>query len=307
MKTMLCRSVLTIVMLAALSTPALSGIATTASRKAVQESLELAARRSGRKLGDKAARKAAAGTLDRLARRYGDDVLKVVRDGGLELVEAAPRYGDDVIEFGLKASPAARRALAMDVPGLLPLVRRAGVEVIELEARTPGLAARVFSVFGDDAGRMIAKSVPTEDIPRLLAYANKADTPATRELMLQAYKKEGKVFFERVPPQLVLLTGLSASMIYGTHRVTMPTAEMGKAIRRNEGMAETAIRQFFSWGALIIFLLSVILLWRFGLVPWRRKGRNVADSARTSRRKEFCFEFKKNQDETGKNAHKTLY
>ena len=114
----------------------------------------------------------------------------------------------------VEATPLARRALALRPREILPLVRELGTEAAELEAKSPGLARRVFASFGDDGARQIARQVPAEDLPRLLAYAEKADTPETRRVLLQAYEKEGPAFFERIPPKLVLASGLSVATIY---------------------------------------------------------------------------------------------
>lgn len=274
--------VLVLSLIVTLSSTAISGVGSKVTREAIEETLEYAARISGREIGEQAARKSANETLERLAKIYGDDVLKVVRDGGLELVESVPRYGDDVIDIALKASPAARRAFARDLPNLFPIARRVGVDVIELEARTPGLAVKVFTTFGDEGGRIIAKNVPIEDVPRLLSYAEKADTSATRDLLLEVYREEGKSLFERIPAKLVLATGLSASMLLGTHEIAAPVRALGKAVESNEDLAGQAVRHFFAWGAIILLAVIFCLLWRFGLMPWHRKTtpRAIKDKAR---------------------------
>lgn len=258
-----------------LSARAFSQVAAKVTRELIEETLEHAARSSGRELGDQAVRTSLTETVERLSKAYGDDVLVTIRDGGLELVESVPRHGDEVIEIAVQASPAARRAFAGDVPALLPLARRVGVEALELEARTPGLAKPVFATFGDDTGRLIAREVPTEDVPRLLSYGEKADSSATKELLLECYKKEGKTLFDRVPAKLVLATGLTASMLYGTHELTDPARALGQAIGDNKDIATQSARSFFTWIGILSLAVGVCLLWRFGLMPWHRRKPNV--------------------------------
>jgi len=113
--------------------------------------------------------------------------------------------------------------------------------------------------------------VPAGDATRLIGYAEKADTPAIREALLQAYKKEGKSLFERIPPKLVLATGLTGAMVYGTHRVTEPAVAVGDAIREQPDAAHTAIRHFTMWGAFSAVCIITLLLWRFRLMPWHGK------------------------------------
>lgn len=252
------------------TTHGLANPSSTLTREVLERVLHESAEHSGREVLEGGARRTAIETLEHLSGKYGADALKIARDGGLELIEAVPKFGDEVFEIGIKASPEARRALARGIPELLPLAKRVGVEAIELEARTPGLALKTFSTFGDDGGKMIAKSAPAEDVPRLLSYGEKADSKATRDLLLEQYKKEGRSIFERIPPKLVLASGLSASMLYGTHRGTEPLQAMGDAIRQNEGLAKDAMTQFSLVGAVVVLVLAAILLWRFGLMPWQR-------------------------------------
>ncbi len=249
---------------------ALASPSSTITREVLESVLRESVERSGREALEEGARRSAIETLERLIGKYGDDALKIARDGGLELIEAVPKFGNEVFEIAVKASPEARRALARNLPELLPLAKRVGVEAIELEARTPGLALKTFSTFGDDGGKIIARSAPSEDVPRLLSYGEKADSKATRDLLIESYQKEGGSIFERIPPKLVLASGLSVSMLYGAHRGTEPFQAMGDAIRENDDLAKDALSKFGLIGGVIVLGLSALLLWRFGLMPWQR-------------------------------------
>jgi len=273
------RSIVFIVGLSAalliIASPVLGGVGGKLTREMIEETLGKAANKSGRGFLDQRAKKSATETLERLVKTHGDDVLKVVDDAGIELLEAVPKYGDDVVEIAMKASPEARRAFAKNIPDMLPLARRVGIEAVELEAKSPGLATKVFQVFGDDAAKGIAKNVPKEDIPGLLRYAENADNNQTRELLLETYKKEGKTLFERIPPSLVLSSGLTAAMLYGTHRMTEPGRKLSDKIDKlDPSGAEKVINQLITsgtaWGAVVLLALIVLLLWRFGLMPWHR-------------------------------------
>lgn len=251
--------------------PTLGGLAGKVTREVIEEIIERTAKKSGVNLAEQALKKSAGDTLERLVKVYGEDVLKVVDDAGFELLEAIPKYGDDLVKFAMKASPQARRALALNVPELLPLTRRVGVEALELEARSPGLSVQVFKIFGDDTGKIVAKTVPPEDVPRLLKYGERADSSETRKLLLESYDKEGKGLFERIPPSLVLVSGLSASMLHGAHRITQPAVEVAKVIRDNPDVAQSVANQMVAWGVGVVLVVSILLLWRFNLMPWHRK------------------------------------
>lgn len=232
---------------------------------AIREALKLAAEKSGRELAEASGRQAAESVLERSVARFGDVALRAAADGGLELIEAAAKHGDDVMKLAVEVSPAARRVFALETEALLPLARRIGPEALELEAKAPGKAAKVLQVFGDDAGKVIAKSVPAEDLPRLLTYAEKADSPATRKLLLTAYQKEGKSLFERIPAKLVLAGGVTATMLYGTHRGTQP-------LQGNPNLFAQVAKHLGNLLIVLLGVLAFLVLWRFRLLPWHAKA-----------------------------------
>lgn len=239
------------------------------TQEILEATVETAAKRSGRTLEGAAARKVVVGQVEGLTRTYGDDVLKIVEDSGLEFVEAVPKYGDEIVKLASKSSPQARRVLALNPQELVPLSRRVGVEAIELEAKVPGQAKHVFDLFGEDGGRYVAKSVQTEDLPRLIKYAEKADSDATRRALLEAYKKEGKSLFERIPPKLVLATGLTGAMLYGVH-------EASEIARDSPDVLGDIVNHATSVAGAVALVVILLLLWRFGLMPWHRRKARAA-------------------------------
>jgi hypothetical protein len=86
--------------------------------------------------------------------------------------------------------------------------------------------------------------------------------------LVEAYGREGKTLFERIPPKLVLASGLSASMLYGTHALTGPVRAAAEAIEDSPEVADTAVRQFAAWGGGVFVAVVFVLLWRFRLMPW---------------------------------------
>jgi len=234
----------------------------------VREAVEFALKNSGREVVERTSREAVEKSVEAGVAKYGPRAAQAVADGGVELVEATAKYGDDAMRVAVEASPAARRLLALEPGRMLPIVREFGEEAIEVEAKSPGLARRVFTTFGDDGARQIARDVPAEDLPRLLKYAEQADTPETRRLLVDAYKKEGSSIFERIPASLVLATGLSASMIYGTHRATAPLDATADAIRDNPDIARDTANGFVVVFGIVAVLATVFILAAFRLTPW---------------------------------------
>ena len=224
----------------------------------------------------------AAETLERLAKKYGDDVLQVIDDTGLEFLEEIPKHGDELVDLAIKASPQARKAFARNLDELLPIARRTGTEVLELEAKSPGMAAKLFQLFGDDIGKSFAKSLPPEDIPRLVKYAEKADTPATRALLAETYQKEGASLFQRIPPKVVLAYGLTATMLYGTHRLTAPVVAAAEKIRDMDEsgfkeLAENVMSNITTYIFCFGLIVLLLLFWRNGWMPWHRSKPTPAE------------------------------
>ena len=185
---------------------------------ALDNAIEAAAKVSGRTLPAEA-RLLALRQLDEAALKHGHQVLEAARTGGLELIEVAAKYGDEVWEYSAKV-PEASRLLATRADELLPLTQRIGTEVLEIEAKNPGLAKSIVKHFGDDAVKQLAKKASPEDIAKLSGMAAKADSAATKRLLLKEYLEGGSKFLVRLPAKTILAAGLTTAMIVGTYQVS---------------------------------------------------------------------------------------
>ena len=186
--------------------------------KYLDDAVEMASKISGKTLTP-AARKTAITQLRNAVVKHGDEAILAARKGGLELMAVAGKYGDDVWKFASR-TPAGARALAMRPKELLPLTRRIGTEVLELEARSPGMTRHVVKNFGDDGVRYFAKRVPADDATRLVGYAEKADSPATRRMLLDCYKKGGGHFLDKLNWKHIMAGGLSTAAITAAYQVS---------------------------------------------------------------------------------------
>jgi len=259
--------------IATLCSAALSGVSSTIGKEAAK-AVEAAAQRSGRNFESEAAKKVAIAEAERLASAHGNGVLKVVEDGGLEIMPPIAKYGDDFVKIAAQASPEGRRMLAMNAQDLLPLARRVGVDAVELEAKVPGQASHLFQLFGDDTGKAVAKNVRTEDLPRFIKYGEKADSEGTRNLLLKTYQKEGPSLFERIPPKVILSGGLSAAMLVGTYEATAEDRAKADVLKKHPDIAREVMLHATTVngivGGIVILVLIFGLLWRFGLMPGQR-------------------------------------
>ncbi len=210
MKNLLCLVLASLIALVSLNT----SFAEPLTRIALKEFLESISVKFGGKALSKTALESFEVAVKKYSLKYGKArTMTLITEGGIELLEAASRYGDDVIAIAMEASPGARRLLALNTQTLLPLAKKVGPEILELEVKAPGLAGRFVEAFGDDGARLISKNAPASDLPVLLNCAERADTPATRKLLLETYTKEGTSFLNKIPAKVILATGVAGGTI----------------------------------------------------------------------------------------------
>lgn len=185
----------------------------------IQETIEIAAKVSGRVLS-RSSGKAAEKILKKVVQQYGDDALKVVKNGGLEAIKQGRKYGDDFWKLAKHATPQTVRSLALHADELMPVAKRIGPQFIRLENKVPGLASKVASEFGDDAVRYLAKNASPNDVSKLLGFAGRADSPATKNLLFEKYRRGGSSFLKKLDAKKILAIGLTASMITAAYKVS---------------------------------------------------------------------------------------
>ena len=252
----------------------------------VRETIERACQVSGREAVERGARESMEHAVAGAVRRQGPAAARAIQQGGVELLEATAKHGDDVLKLAKQAGPAGQRALALEADRLLPLAREYGPRVLDLEARAPGLGGRVFSSFGKELAPAVAREAATEDLPRLVLAAGRADSPATRAMLWQGYRQGGGEFLKRIDWKVVMAIGASAAVINAAHRATAPLDAAGDVMRENpELTADTVARvggwAGFFWGLVPLAVVGC-LLWRFGMMPWHRPR---ARKRRTDRRR----------------------
>lgn len=265
-------------MLLAMFTLCAEAGATKVATKVVEETLEIAAKRSGRVLSKSAEKKLGLELLE-IAGKHGDDVMVLVREGGLEVLEQGAKHGDDFWRM-CKACPNASRALALHADDLIPLAKRIGPEVLQIESHTPGMATRIASEFGDDAVKVLAKQNP-QDTTRLLGYAAKADTPETAQLLYKTYSQSSNPtgFLERLNWKQIMAGGLSASMIVAAGGAATGMYQAGDGLQeglRNPEAAmhvSDAVTQPVKFGLSGIFVIILGVLGFFAFLLCRKAVR----------------------------------
>ena len=244
----------------------------------VDDVIEVIIKSSGKALPS-AARKQATRQLAQAAQRHGDDVFESARNGGIKLIEAAGKHGDDVWTYS-RQYPKAARAIASNADELIPLTRRIGGEVLELEAKRPGMSRDVIRQFGENSIKFFAKNVSDADAARMLSYARRADTPSTRKLLLKNYQQRGNRFLNSLDWKKILATGLTASVIIGTYKVSDGIEGGLEEISKKhpEVFRETAsdtiqaiLSPFLLGGGVFFGGMALMLLWRFRKLAFSHK------------------------------------
>lgn len=244
-----------------------------------RETIERAFVVSGREGVERGARESLERAAAAAVSRQGPAAAQAIQHGGLELLEATTRLGDDVLRLAKATGPAGQRALALEADRLVPLARQYGPAVLELEARAPGLGDRVFKTFGSDLAPAVAREAATADLPRLLLAAGRADSPSTRAMLWQGYKRGGSAFLKRIDWKVVMAVGASVAVIDAAHRTTAPFDAAADVMRENPELTAKTVGRVagwasFGWGIMPLAIVGC-LLWRFGLMPWHRPRTSV--------------------------------
>lgn len=201
-----------------LASVTLFAVPVTATRKVVSETIEAAAKKSGKALTP-ALKKSSEKLLRQAMKQYGDDiVLKAVQKGGLEALEQGGKHGK--VFWNLCAhTPQAARSLALHADDLLPIAKRIGPEFMKLETHVPGLGKKAVTCFGDDSVRLLSK-MPADDAAKMIKLGMKADSPKTAKLLLEGCEKTSGTILKHLDSKKIIASGLSASMVIGAWKVS---------------------------------------------------------------------------------------
>ena len=232
----------------------------------IDEALEVAAKLSGRGLSETGER-VARESLERALARHGESALEATRRGGVELFEASSRHGSELLSWAAQ-HPRAARSLALKADELVPHIRRYGDDILKIELRQPGTAPIVAQLFGREGVETFARTnIPQGDYYRLLGLGRKADSPATAQKLLQAYRSEGTHFLDRLKPGQILAGGLSVAMITAAWNTS---DGMGDAMRETPAIlpltvAPVALAVFGVSGAVVLGLILLAYIKWSGL------------------------------------------
>jgi hypothetical protein len=180
------------------------------ARKLVAQAIKQAGRETLEAGARDAAEHAAATAISKFGAAGAEEL---VERGGLELLEAGAKHGDDILKAARRV-PEATRYLGASPAEALGLITRYSDDALRLESRVPGMAEQAVAQFGRGELAVLAKA-PSSEITQLVGYASRADSPATRLVLLESWKKNGAAFLRKLDQHktLILTGGLTVSMI----------------------------------------------------------------------------------------------
>ena len=224
--------------------------------KVVSETIELAIKKCGNNAASVASKRAAEKALQEAVKRHGDDVLKYVESGGLKAIECGQKYGDDFWAL-CKKYPDASNGIANNADTLLPLVKRAGTDVIEIETKVPGLASELTEIYGINAVKHLSKQSP-EDLVKLYQFG-------------KHFPSDAPALLKKLNAEPNFLTRLSGTQLLGlgtgTGALTVGIGIGGAALQTGDGIQEgltTMAKEsptHFSVTAIGIVIGSLMALW----------------------------------------------
>ncbi|MBQ6474542.1 MAG: hypothetical protein IJJ33_21355 [Victivallales bacterium] len=144
--------------------------------------------------------------------------------------------------------------------GTLKMATQIGQSAAKAKLAQPGLASRVLREFGDDLGVKLIKQNP-DDAFRLAGLAAKADSPATKKLLVDAYSRSPnrKLFLESLNAKNILAFGLSAGVVAAAYRTS---GGLANGIEKSMENVSHVAPHTMAWsGAIAISVMGLVLLW----------------------------------------------
>lgn len=219
--------------------------------KIVSETIELIVKKNTGKAVSSASKIAAEKTLLEAVKRSGDDVIKFVESGGMKALECGQKYGDDF--WGLcRKYPQASAQIANDAETLIPLVKRAGNEVVDIELKAPGLAKELVETYGEAEVKTLAR-MESGELAKLYAVAK--HQPVKSSKIFDAYRKDSSVLQKLTPMQILALGG-GIGVGSGVYQV-------GDGIQKGLTTVAQESPAIFSVTTIGIIVGSLMALWLF--------------------------------------------
>jgi hypothetical protein len=195
-----------------------------------------------------------------LVKKYGDDVIKVVKGPfGHDILKATAKHGDEVMKIAVQVSPKARGVLAERTAEMLVMVRRHGVVALEAEAKAPRAGGRLFNLFDRKAATKIAGEAPPSDIYKLVKAAEKTNSKYRREYIARGYKKEGRVFLDKLRPGHIVAGGFAVGIVDFFHGASAPLRAIAGRIEQDKDFAGSSVTKFVVAGAIVVALILIFV------------------------------------------------
>lgn len=224
--------------------------------KIISETAELIISKSANKAASLASKIAVEKALQEAIKRSGDDVIRFVESGGLKALECGQKYGDDFWSLCRKY-PGASAQIANDAETLVPLAKRAGSEILDIELKAPGLAKELVETYGEAEVKTLAR-MESGDLAKL--YAVGKHRPVESAKIMKAYREDSSVLQKLTPMQILALGGGGGLAITGGG-LCSATYQVGDGIQNGLTTMAKESPTHFSVTAIGIVIGSLMALW----------------------------------------------
>ena len=177
--------------------------------KGAKELAEIGGREGLETILERAAKEGVVDLAVVVAKKQGPAALRAAASDPRVLLPAIRELPEALAERGVAA-------LLRDADRLTPLIKKYGPDVLEAEAKHPGVAAKLIAQFGDDGVDAVKAAASTDDVIALARWADEigALPPRVRGGVLDAFAKAPeKVAAELARPGFVLSAGGAGALM----------------------------------------------------------------------------------------------
>ena len=202
------------------------------AKSVFREVLESVIRKEGKSAMSHTGLEAMENTMIRYSSIHGPEAItRLTTTGGTNFLRGLEKYKGEFIDLSMKLSDDGVRVLSRKCDHLMPLAKKFGPEIVELEAKAPGVHSLVIKHYGPESLELFARKIPSSDITHLLQLAERAKDKTAKDMIVKTYVREGRSFFEKIPPKLVIAVGVGGGLVFIAKGVGDGAKAVGEGVK----------------------------------------------------------------------------
>ncbi|MBV5348343.1 hypothetical protein JZU61_01535, partial [bacterium] len=231
-----------------------------------EEALEMGMKAGGKNIVTQAERDVLQEQLRAKALQHGDEVILAARKGAMEVGKEGLSKGDELLHYAQK-SPQVALALRKNPEVYTRLLQEHGDDILRIEEKAAGMAPNIARIFSHEEVHWVASKVPAHDLPRLTAFAGKANDAATRKMLLRSYGETAGKILDKLDAKKIMALGLTASMITFSYQssdgLQQTLAATGNAIqhvsKENPELLNKTVREVMMPATVPLSIVAIFL------------------------------------------------